>query len=476
MAEDQGRSLEMAGLLRRAMRRVLRARKTLLMLFVLLIPLLLVTAYAVAVHITQRMVDREIASLRASGEPIALSELAPAVPPFHENAADVYQRAFDSFISPTEAETQALYGPGPWSADDLATARRFVEVNATYFRLLDHAARLPDCAFPVDWAAGAAITCPHYAKMREAARALIARTRLLSVEGKHDEAVDSIITMVNIAEHAKAEPTLIGQLVGYAIQNIAADAARTALSGAAPTREACRRAFDRIGAIDQVGPFVTAMKGERLLGIDVYDGLRTGRYAVQDWIGWLRDGLRDGLGERVIGWYATFGRPLLNLDEVSYLRAMAQQIDAVSVPSAQAEDHLKRAAEAWEQIPAYRAVVSSMITPGFNRAVRSRDEKTALLGALQIALSLKGYRAAHGAYPETLAKLEADGWDLPVDVFTGEPYLYRRDGAGFVVWSVGLDKDDDGGRALDYRALQALSPSQREKAKEDYDVSFACSE
>ncbi len=41
----------------------------------------------------------------------------------------------------------------------------------------------------------------------------------------------------------------------------------------------------------------------------------------------------------------------------------------------------------------------------------------------------------------------------PIDPFTGKPYLYRREGAGFVVYSVGRDGLDGGGLQEENDAL-----------------------
>ena len=57
-------------------------------------------------------------------------------------------------------------------------------------------------------------------------------------------------------------------------------------------------------------------------------------------------------------------------------------------------------------------------------------------------LALLQYQQAHGAFPETLAALGVEGL---TDPYTGKSLLYRPEGAGFVVYSVGQDGQDNGG-------------------------------
>ncbi|NIO66236.1 MAG: hypothetical protein GTO28_12345, partial [Gammaproteobacteria bacterium] len=81
------------------------------------------------------------------------------------------------------------------------------------------------------------------------------------------------------------------------------------------------------------------------------------------------------------------------------------------------------------------------------------------------------HEGEHGSLPASLAELEAAGWDLPADPFGGGEYRYRREGRGFVVWSIGPDMDDDGA-ARDYYAWRELPDDEREEY--DYDVIFRC--
>jgi hypothetical protein len=68
----------------------------------------------------------------------------------------------------------------------------------------------------------------------------------------------------------------------------------------------------------------------------------------------------------------------------------------------------------------------------------------------QIACALERYRLAHGEYPETLEVLAPQFIErLPHDIINGQPLKYRRmEGRGFLLYSVGWNGIDDGGRAV----------------------------
>ena len=63
-------------------------------------------------------------------------------------------------------------------------------------------------------------------------------------------------------------------------------------------------------------------------------------------------------------------------------------------------------------------------------------------------LALLQYKRAHGAFPETL---EALSLERLMDPYTEGPLHYRPEGEGFLVYSVGDDRKDNGGTSRPVR-------------------------
>jgi len=89
---------------------------------------------------------------------------------------------------------------------------------------------------------------------------------------------------------------------------------------------------------------------------------------------------------------------------------------------------------------------------------RSRECVIARRGLLQAALALHEYRAQHGILPESLAEVHIEGLPIPDDVFSGKPFVYRRQGSRYTLYSIGPDGEDDGG-ALGSRSGDIVWPS-----------------
>jgi hypothetical protein len=445
----------------------------------LYVVIVLVVIHLTATAITGVMLRNEIARLKSAGYLLTKDQLIPHVPPGEKNAADIYQKAFDARRIAREDEEQLLGLPlAKWTPDTTTAARRVVPANSKYYKLIAEAARTPNCAFPVDWNAGPAEqTFPHLARLRDVARMLQMHAALSVVDGRMDDALADAGTMLRIAEHAKQEPVLIGQLVAYAVQGIAVMSLRGALSLGDPSPAAAGALMTQIAAIDEVPPSVRSMKGEiAFCGLPFFDlARRPGNKDIMSLMSLLAGGQEAPAPagqQAALRTYSTVGRPLLNLDELAYLRSMAAELDAFSLPWPESDRALKSLRERQEALSLYRSLLTKMIMPVFERAVWSREKTAANLGDAQIALALCIYKSEHGAYPDSLATLEAAGFKLPKDPFGGQPLRYRREGAGFIVYSIGSDMKDDGGLPPEWDVGKQLSEKESKYRREHYDLPF----
>jgi hypothetical protein len=443
----------------------------------------LVAAHLLATVITGRMLDSEYARLRAEGVLLPMDKLVPHVPPGEANAADLYQKAFDTRRASREDE-ERLYGSpmtggiqqaGSPSRQWLASARPILGANAASLAWLHRAARTRSCAFPVAWEEGFMAQLSHLAKLRSSARLLQADALLAAGEGRVDDALDDGADILRMADHVKMEPVVISQLVAYALQGIAVKSLQHTLSAGAPSPREARDLITQLAAIDNMGPSVMSMKGEvslfdvPLLESAVRDGGRgLARTLVQD-----QSNEQEVRQARFLRLYTTFGRPIFNLDGRSLLLLKDAYFPFLTRPWPELPPGERSAngSQAGPH-PEPRLPLTSMLMPVYTRFVWSRENKIASLGGAQIALALCLYKAEHGAYPASLTVLEAAGYKLPRDPFTGKPYQYLRGGAGFVVYSLGPDMKDDGGAPPVWDTTERLTGEAEKQRREHYDVPF----
>jgi hypothetical protein len=93
--------------------------------------------------------------------------------------------------------------------------------------------------------------------------------------------------------------------------------------------------------------------------------------------------------------------------------------------------------------------IADMANPNMSRAIRTTAQNQTLVHEALIACALERYRVAHNAYPEKLDALVPQYLDkIPTDIIGGRPLHYRRaDGGKFLLYSVGWNETDDGGKS-----------------------------
>jgi len=109
-------------------------------------------------------------------------------------------------------------------------------------------------------------------------------------------------------------------------------------------------------------------------------------------------------------------------------------------------------------------LVRSLDTWGMRAMIVSDLECVAQLEMAKVLLAVERYRLAHARLPETLDQLVPDYLAaVPTDPFDGMPLRYKRFDRGFLVYSVGEDGKDDGGRQ---------KPRKMEESGETSDLVF----
>ena len=92
-------------------------------------------------------------------------------------------------------------------------------------------------------------------------------------------------------------------------------------------------------------------------------------------------------------------------------------------------------------------ILASMLLPALGRSIEKAAYAQGAIDLARSACALERYRLANGAYPADLAALVPQyAAAVPKDIIDGQPLKYRRTGDGiFVLYSIGLNKKDDGG-------------------------------
>jgi hypothetical protein len=84
--------------------------------------------------------------------------------------------------------------------------------------------------------------------------------------------------------------------------------------------------------------------------------------------------------------------------------------------------------------------------PSLDAITRSEDHDATNYQLAKLAACLRIYHADHGKYPMTLESLVPDLMPaVPLDPYSGKPFIYKRCEEGYLLYSVSANGTDDGG-------------------------------
>lgn len=97
-------------------------------------------------------------------------------------------------------------------------------------------------------------------------------------------------------------------------------------------------------------------------------------------------------------------------------------------------------------------VFLSLFLPGTTACAGAEDRATMTFDLTKLAFALAAYHADRGAYPAKLADLTPKYVaEVPKDIFNDADLHYRPQGGGYLLYSVGQNGKDDGGKGIDDR-------------------------
>jgi hypothetical protein len=112
-----------------------------------------------------------------------------------------------------------------------------------------------------------------------------------------------------------------------------------------------------------------------------------------------------------------------------------------------------------------RRTLSGLTHSNYSGLARLENEALAQQYLALVALALEGFRNEAERLPENLDELVPKFIEeVPEDPFTGMDLEYRRTEKGYVIYSVGRDREDNGG-------LEQTDKKQSED-KQSYDITF----
>jgi hypothetical protein len=396
----------------------------------------------------------QLAAASREGILLKLGDLQPALPSPERNAAPIYVQLANLLkAKPLDPATDKVRGSLGvrvlHSPEEVDAVRRMLSERKDVMQLVHEAASKPECVFRRDWSRGLLLEFPENATMREAARLLSAESYFLAQQGRYSDAIANQTQVFRVAQHPTAVPVAICQLVAMSCDAMALAGMENIVSMAGPNAEIAEEVRAAIAGNRPRLQLRHTLEGE-IAGYTISMNSLRQKTAAPAGMSHFTEALGggDGNGEgqkkarKLSPGERRVWNRLLDAAAAYHLSVMRRLIAASSGPYFANSVLLKRLFEQGEsethnpvQVLAPAAILAGLIT----HATEARaQEEVIMAGAAVLA-----YEGRHSTFPDRLAQAIPEP---PLDPFSAGPLKYRREGDGFVVYSLGPDGNFDGSK------------------------------
>lgn len=379
---------------------------------------------------------------------------------------------------PDDYDTYALLRPvleRPWSEEEFPDLAAWLAANEEPLALLVEASKRPWRYDPLvcgEKTPLIAVLQPATDLFRDVCRAVVARAMLRLGEDEVDESWDDVLACHRLARLVGQGPMLVEGLAAYALDQTASagdqallQRAHLAASHAAKMREDLDRlsampkmadkldVADRFTYLDNASVYsrqgVTSLAGfEEVPGLEELSNtikslLHYGAGTPIDWDLTLRMGNAwfDRLADAYRKPTRAERKKAVSMIDEDFRRLKKTAADAKSLDKLMRSNPRKALSERFGQ------VFLAMFLPPITLYVDVEDRWTMRFELDKLGFALAAYRADRGAYPAKLADLMPDYIvEVPKDIFNDSGLHYRLEGNGYLLYSVGVNGKDDGGK------------------------------
>ncbi|MHC4713269.1 MAG: hypothetical protein ACYTAN_08380 [Planctomycetota bacterium] len=423
-------------------------------LLVILVPLIVI--FLVTVVLLNIIGSRRLRDARARAAEALVPLTAEAYyakypkPPNEENAAHYYKAAFGALIAKGRDGVSDLartdngapkYATDPLSEEYVAALRGMVEDYRLVTELLAEGAELPRCSYDVDPGQVSA-ALPHLSNARRCARLLSLGILLASLEGRGEEGMALARDGLALSRSLAEEPTLISSLVGMAISSITLSHNLQRLISSCELSDgelaALQEDLERYAAEFSIRP---GLEGELVQLSAIFEALMTGELVFGELLG--RDAqLVDSVLAKMPGWVKG---GYLKCDQAAATDFYLDLFGAIEVSSVSEVE--KKMSGVMAELVESPFIFSRMLVPAISRAHLQGELTRARLKATAAAIAALRFKKAEGRWPDRLDELVGRYIEaVPLDPMTGAPLIYKVLDDGIVVYSVGKNGKDDGGK------------------------------
>jgi type II secretory pathway pseudopilin PulG len=388
-----------------------------------------------------------VSQIRAAKEPVTLEELNAyyVEVPADQNAAKIYAHAFDAVEKSGSAKFLKAAAELPQGTNALPDNVREQMKNAVTncgaaLESLRKAAAIGACRYPVDYTPGWYALMPHLPALSACAHLETCNGVLKEQSGDTDAAIQSVGLILKYAASLNSEPDLISVLIQQRLDIQAGDLTRWIINHQKLSTGQLAKLQQVFGNSERTNWIDRSIIGERCSALAMFD------YPATDFLDVISPNHQSRWDKLGIWFHHFTGQ--MKQDEVTYLSRLDDLREMARLPFPERLDVADTLySEIRNQGESQSLLATGAVLPPLVTSISRDAQYSARIRLIQAALAIEQFRAAHSAPPNTLDELMPDYLtNIPLDPFDGNQLRYNKTAQGYLLYSIGPDRVDDGGR------------------------------
>ncbi len=387
-----------------------------------------------------RKLDAAVVRLKAEGKRLSIQEFEPGCKD-EDNAALIWKGVEKMFIGDFDTGTtinrpfETLFSGQPLSDESRKLIAEAALKNGKSFELVRAAAAKSCFKYNTNWSNVDELEFPEAVKMLRCLRLFLLNSLLQAEKGNVDQAIDDCASVLRFAHLYLGEPFLLNRLIALALLRHQVFILNTLVSERKVDPGRIRYLLLLLESVPLRSTFPLVFEGERALSLGFYFNIIKGNEDI------VETPFRTV--NKPLSWVL---RPLVKA-EVVYSFGLWDAIEpAFRLPYYESREARNRFIKKFKTTPWHYKIIG-YLAPDFSAVFVKETDREADLAVARVGLGCELFKGQNGRLPETLSELVPGILkDIPVDPYTGKSLIYNKSGDGFIVYSVGSNEKDDGGR------------------------------
>jgi hypothetical protein len=379
----------------------------------------------------------------------------------NDNAAKYYIGAFETLVDiPDDIRAIRKAWPGDMNETEINSLKNWLALNKELIPHLKSAAQKPHYWIQRDAENNFLLTMemPDLRKFRTATYLLSFEAKLVAVQDQTRASLQNICAMYEMGAHLKGPKTLVEQLTGIAIRDLAAHDAFQVIDRANVSSDLLQDFQNRFKVLAANQTYTIFFTTEKFIVYDMIQRMFTddgeGGGHIPEFSPYQMKNLSDDQEHQVAELFYQLTeqqrhdwKMMDRLQTTQLTKNVFEYLDNVANKTpGQFNKEGTALIKILEGMTAANPLLN-ILTSALDRPIELSFRSKAHVDALITTIAILRYKADKIQLLDSLEQLISSGYlkELPMDPYSDGPLVYKRVDGNFTLYSLGADFDDDGG-------------------------------